>query len=128
MSGERYRLTWASGLCFVNILTLNGESANLWIHENTIFPQTLNLLSTYIFNWIHIRFGVCCLMPLSKIFQLCRGCQFYWWRKPEKTTNPSCLKYWQTFSFYVVWSTPRQWTRMKLRTLIMISTDCMGSC
>jgi hypothetical protein len=39
--------------------------------------MNLNKLSTF------LLYGLLCLMPLSIIYQLHRGSQFYWWRKPE---------------------------------------------
>ena len=42
------------------------------------------------FSWTELEAGLCCLMPLSTIFQLYRGGQCCWWMKleyHEKTTD-----------------------------------------
>jgi hypothetical protein len=78
--------------------------------------------------WSFFSFRKCrldwCLMPLSTIFQLYRGGQFYLWRKPQKSTDlpPITDKLYQHNVIHLAW------VGFKLITSVFIGTDCIGSC
>ena len=97
----------------------------------TIFRGSIK--SSYkLTNFLGVKYklglGLWCLTPISTIFQLYHGGQFYWWMKPEypeKTIEPAESHLQNHIKLYRV---HLAWMGFELTTIVVIGTDGVGNC
>ena len=88
-----------------------------WNGAKTTNSQTMFSSFALVLVW----FGLLCLTPISKIFQLYRGCQVYWWRKLESTEKTIDMSQVTDKLYHIMLHRVHPpWAGFELETLVVI--------